>query len=1688
RTADFLLLPNQEEQDQDAGLCGAAAASIGDFVWLDGNGDGIQDAGEGGESGVSVELFLADGELLGSATSGGDGSYRFDGLAAATYYLEFTAPMGMGKALTVQDAGDDAVDSDPNRFSGRTDPFHLSPGEADQDLDAGIVPEVTGAASLGDFVWNDTDGDGEQGATEPGVADITVNLLDSVGNPVGSTVTDAAGAYTFTNLSPGSYELEFVLPDGGDLTVTQTFRFSPQAATGDGTTDSDVDPMTGRTGLVALGVSEDNVDVDAGLVPTVVATVGNLVWRDDGDGIRDIMTEPGLAGATVRLFTASGQDAGVTSTDVNGAYAFDGLAAGDYKLKFDLPAGFTAFSPADQTTDDLDSDADTSGNTVTFKLVRAQLDETWDAGLEGGNLASIGGFVWEDDGDGIQQGSELGLAGVTVNLYSGFEVLIDSFTTTFTIMPADDGFYTFSDLAPGDYFVEFVPPAVGGFIFTLQGQGDGTNDSEPDQGTGRTATFSLAAGASLDTVDAGFVVGVDLGITIDDLVMEAIPGSTNLIYSVTVSNLLGSAAVAPVDVAFLPGLPGISWSCSPSGGATCTAFGTGDIADTVTLPPASSLTYTAAGTADASATGILSVQANVTTPVSLVEFVTSNNTATDADTLTPVLDLAVTKDNGRRLLFVGEAVTYTVTVSNAGPSSPPNVTVADSFPPELAAISWSCSASGGASCGGPDSTDIADSVDIPVGDSVTYTIDTTIADSVASTVSNTADAAVPTGVGATDPEPGNDAATDEDLLGREADLAVSLSGPGTVSTGTALVYTVSVTNQGPSPAGGVSVSAPTPAQLGAPTVGAPCAGGFPCSLATLTSGQVVNFDVTYAVSATYIGPDPIVQTVAVAGDVGDPEPGNNTASSSTAADRPGSADLAVALSGPPSAFAGSSVTWEATVANLGSDDAQTVMLALPTPVGLTFASASAPCTGFPCALGDLNAGATAVVSAVFDIPGGYSGPDPIEATVTVSSSTADPDPSNDSATASAPLGDEPVDLRLSLFGPVQVNAGDDAVFHVGITNLGPATATAVSLSLPTPSGLSFVSADAPCGAGFSCALADLAPGGSRELLATFNIPAGYAGDDPFTIAATITAVQPETDFSDNTDARLVGVSAEVADVAIVKSGPLDAVAGSTVTYTLAVSNLGPGPALSVLLSDPEPADLTFASASSPCSAGFPCDLGDLGAGSSLAVNVVFDVVLDPTAPVTNVATVSTGSTDPDGSNDSSTHEAGVDFKADLSIVKSAPMVAVPNELVTYTLVVENSGPSAADSTTVTDVFPSGLLNVTWTCSASGGAACAAGGSGNIAELVNIPPATGSLTFTAMGIADPTSTLILDNTATVAAPVGTTDPFLANNIASTITEVSDDTDLEITKDDGLGSVAPGDPVVYSIVVRNLGPAPIVGATVYDAFPAALIGVSWSCGATGGSCSQSGSGDIVDTVNLLAGGLAEYVAAAIVDPAASGTITNTATVTLPGGIDDPNLPNNSSTDVTEIGTPIFEDGFESGDTSAWSLTVGAAAPIQVVLGDPEREYTVLERVPGNHRELAARMQLDLSSLVIGEAERHPIVVAASRRGKASFELEMKRLGGFFWLRLRVAQDDGSWLVSDWSRLNGPEPRLELRWWTSKSAGGTDGGASLWIDDSLAVEVLGADNYSRRSAWLRFVSTDAVGPKTRGSYAFDKIEWRH
>ncbi len=276
-----------------------------------------------------------------------------------------------------------------------------------------------------------------------------------------------------------------------------------------------------------------------------------------------------------------------------------------------------------------------------------------------------------------------------------------------------------------------------------------------------------------------------------------------------------------------------------------------------------------------------------------------------------------------------------------------------------------------------------------------------------------------------------------------------------------------------------------------------------------------------------------------------------------------------------------------------------------------------------------------------------------------------------------------------------------------------------------------------------------------------------------------------------------------------------------------------------------------------------------------------------------------------------------DTNADLSLsVDDDPDPVTGLEPLTYALDVTNSGPDEASGVSVVDTLPTGTTysNATgtgWSCDHTAGVVTCSrsslpvGAAPPITIEVIAPPLAGMITNAAVVSATELDRVPADN----------------EDIETTDVTSAPQADLSISKS-GSGVVAVRG-TSYSYTITASSPVTAVGSSVSDVFPADLENVTWSCVGTNAICAASGSGNITDTVDFLAGGVVTYTATGTVSATALSMLENTATVAPPTGVWDPNSVDNTATAETTVADPgevIFLDGFESGNTTAWSSAVG------------------------------------------------------------------------------------------------------------------------------------------------------------------------
>jgi len=242
-TSDYALAEDEHNREQDFGYRGSG--SIGDYVWIDINGDGVQDPGEQPIENVTVTLVGdVDGDgidEIATTTTDADGLYLFDYLPAGDYTITVdnsTLPAGLGQTY-----------DDDGLGTAHTSDYALNAGEDNREQDFGY----RGSGSIGDFVWFDINGDGVQDPGEPGFENVTVTLVGDIDldgiDDILTTTTDANGLYLFEYLPAGDYTItvdDTTLPAG----MAQTYDYDGLG--------------TAHTSDYTLGASEHNREQDFG--------------------------------------------------------------------------------------------------------------------------------------------------------------------------------------------------------------------------------------------------------------------------------------------------------------------------------------------------------------------------------------------------------------------------------------------------------------------------------------------------------------------------------------------------------------------------------------------------------------------------------------------------------------------------------------------------------------------------------------------------------------------------------------------------------------------------------------------------------------------------------------------------------------------------------------------------------------------------------------------------------------------------------------------------------------------------------------------------------------------------------------------------------------------------------------------------------------------------------------------------------------------------------------------------------------------------------------------------------------------------------------------------------------------------------------------------------------------------------
>jgi uncharacterized repeat protein (TIGR01451 family) len=776
------------------------------------------------------------------------------------------------------------------------------------------------------------------------------------------------------------------------------------------------------------------------------------------------------------------------------------------------------------------------------------------------------------------------------------------------------------------------------------------------------------------------------------------------------------------------------------------------------------------------------------------------------------------------------------------------------------------------------------------------------------------------------------------IIGVEADVALTLTGPPTAVAGVPLVYTISVTNNGPADAEQVVVTDPTPAGLQFVSNTGDCITAFPCNLGTLPAGATRTITTTFTMPSAAGVALPLVNIATVSTTTPDAATTNNTAQFESTVMFDADVEVSAAVAPATGVLVGDTIVITVSALNRGPNPATGVAVTDVLPAGFTLVSAT-PSQGTydsvtgVWTIGSLPATATAQLALTIDVttPGAI-----INLAVKTGQNEPDLVTANDTAAATinvAAAADLTVGKTRDVSEPL---VGAAVTFTVRVANRGPSPATGVTIDDLLPAGLTFVSATPSQGA-YDAAIGVWTIGGLAVLgEATLTVTATVAAAGALTNNAAV-AAHDQVDPNPLNDRAAASINAVPnADLQVAKAvSNLAPAVGSDVTYTIAVTNLGPSAATSAEILDALPPGVTFVSATTSQGTYDPMT----GVWTLGAIPVTGTATLSSVGHVTQLAAIENTATrqssapiDPNDANDGAMVTSTPTIVADLQVVKtpSAASVVAGTPL-TWTIVVTNHGPSAVTAAPVSDPFLATFTSPQWTCSASVGAACSVpSGTGALSAAVTLP-ANGTATFVVSGIVANAVTGTLDSVVTVAPPTDATDPNLTNNTATAPVLITASADLAVTGT-GPATTTPGTTVSYTITMRNNGPSLATAVGFNAATPAGvtLDSVAGACIAL--PCAL---GDIPPSQARL---VTLTYAVPLTYPAPTPIVVTASA----NSAADPNAANNTASVTTTV-APLSDVSIAKagpthvvpGKTATYTLTVtnaGSTAADDVVLTDP------------------------------------------------------------------------------------------------------------------------------------------------------------
>lgn len=502
QTPPITVTAGANDMTWDAGLVRLGA--IGDWVWYDANQNGVQNIGEPGLANVPLSLYrdsnnngtleIGVDALTATRVTSADGSYLFDGLTPAVYFVDVgNLPGAYANAQRV---------NGPQSLTDPSGPLTLTDGQVFRDADFGyVLPPSSGQAFIGDSAWFDGSRDGRQQPGEPGIANLNICATPVGGGAPVCRQTDPNGRFLLP-VAPGTYLVAPPTPPAGLVATT----------------------AVGASVTVAAGEQRLSVDIGYGDAADMLASlgsIGNLIFNDlDFNGVFGA-GDSALAGVSVDLIQDTNENdawdvgepiiATVTSDSVlaagNSNYRFRGIPSGRFLVHVsDTNGSLLDYNQTSQGQPDADNNSQNDPYVVV--LSPGENNVLADFGYYQRpqiNTGLIGNQVWLDvNSDGLYAPSsgDVGVPGVTLELLQANAVIR-------TTMSGAGGAYAFTGLPGGAYQVR-VRDSLGvlnGYVPTVAGPQPGADHNNQVQ----PYNVTLAEGGAVPSADFGYQSG---GVTV----------------------------------------------------------------------------------------------------------------------------------------------------------------------------------------------------------------------------------------------------------------------------------------------------------------------------------------------------------------------------------------------------------------------------------------------------------------------------------------------------------------------------------------------------------------------------------------------------------------------------------------------------------------------------------------------------------------------------------------------------------------------------------------------------------------------------------------------------------------------------------------------------------------------------------------------------------------------------------------------------------------------------------------------------------------------------------------------------------------------------------------------------------------------------------------------------------------------